>query len=330
MGAVLQKTNPPAAAMLPRIRHVQPPSGALESTAALLLELSLRLFFKPLIGPPLPVGGQRAVMHALSCLMPPALGVEVRKTSIATPAGALPTERLRTRGTQPRRAILFLHGGAFCVGSPRSHRSITTRLARLTGAEVVAPHYRRTPEAPFPAQIDDGVAAYRQLLADGYAPSQIALVGDSAGGTLSLLVPQALHQLGLPQPAALVLISPAVDLQGTGASRQQRASRDPMLRNGWVHQAMAWYAAPAGHPQANPLSQDYTSLPPSLVQVGTEEILYDDALLFTKRASAGGATVELEICERRWHVFQIHAGLLPGSTRALERQAEFLLRHWRD
>ena len=120
---------------------------------------------------------------------------------------------------KPRHALLYLHGGAFCAGSPRSHRSITSRLSRMADCEVLAIHYRRVPEYPFPAQIEDGVAAYRRLLADGYAPERIAIAGDSAGGSLTLLVPLALKQQGLPQPAALVLMSPLTD---TAASRLTR------------------------------------------------------------------------------------------------------------
>lgn len=323
----------------PRVSQILPPDSLIDALVGAAIKLSLRTMFKPLVGPPWPVSMQRAVLHGLSTLMPPAGGVEIRHQAVpraedcllgeGRETGHVPAERLRVSGSQPRHAILFLHGGAFCAGSPRSHRSITTRLARLTGAEVLAPHYRRTPEHPFPAQIEDGVAAYRQLLADGYAPERIALVGDSAGGSLSLLVPMALRQLGLPRPGALVLMSPAVDLSGTSRSMQERRSRDPMIRTGWVRTARDWLAVPHDHPLASPLAQHYADLPPTLVQVGTEEVLFDDARQFVDRAAAGGApVVELEICEQRWHVFQIHAGVMPSATQALERQAAFLARHW--
>lgn len=310
------------------VRRIDPPAGLQESVVAAVLRLSLRLTFRTFVRPPFPIGMQRAVTHVLSTLMPPTGGVEIVQAVIDTPWGPLPAERIKPRGSKPARAILFLHGGAFCVGSPRTHRSITTRLARLTGAEVLVPHYRRTPEHPFPAQIEDSVSAYRQLLADGYDAKQIAVVGDSAGGTLTASLPMAAAHYGLPLPASLVMMSPAVNLNFDSPSMTERVAREPMLHPSLGHQAMTWYAAQPGHPLADPLAQDFSVLPPSLLQVGEDEILYDDSPLFARHASNAGAHVELELCQKRWHVFHIHAGLLPGATAALQRQAAFMLQHW--
>lgn len=310
------------------VQRFAPPDTLRERLLAALLRLSLRLTFKVFVGPPWPLAVQRGATHLLSVLMPPGGGVTVSKTRIDGPAGALAVERIAPRGVKPRHAILFMHGGAFCVGSPRTHRAITTRLAALAQAEVLVPHYRRTPEAPFPAQIDDGVAAYRRLLADGYPPERIAIAGDSAGGSLTLLVSLALRQQGLPLPAALVYMSPLTDTTFSSVSMRQNQSLDPMLRKGWIDQAAGWYAAPPEHPLAVPLQGDLSGLPPALVQVGTDEVLHDDAVLLAERASQQGSHVELEIYDQRWHVFQIHAGLLAGSRDALVRQASFLRRHW--
>lgn len=316
------------AATQPVVRRFTPPDTWREKILSTLLRLSLRVSFKVFVGPPWPLAVQRGVTHLLSVLMPPTGGVKITKTHIDGPAGALAVERIVPRNVKPRHAILYMHGGAFCVGSPRTHRAITTRLAALAQAEVLVPHYRRTPEAPFPAQIDDGVAAYRRLLADGYAPERLAIAGDSAGGSLTLLVPLALKQQGLPQPAALVLTSPFTDTTFSSASMRENQSLDPMLRKGLLDQAVDWYAAPHDHPLASPLRGDLSGLPPALVQVGTEEVLYDDSQLFTELATQQGNRVELEIYERRWHVFQIHGGLLQGSLAALQRQVAFLRRQW--
>lgn len=312
----------------PAIRQIAPPPGAGERLTAFLLRWSLRLNLKPFLGPPWPVGLQRAVMHTLSLLMPPTGGVEVQKVTLRGPGGALAAERIRPKGQQPRHAIAYFHGGAFCTGSPRTHRSITTRLARMANAEVLVVHYRRTPEARFPAQIDDCVAAYEQLLADGYAPERIALDGDSAGGALVLLVTLALRLKGRPLPAVNVMMSPLVDPSMTARSITERAHRDPMIRVSWGKKAADMYAAPHDHPLANPIGNDLSGLPPTLVQVGEDEVLYDDSTLFTQKASQAGTLVELERHPERWHVFQVHAGLLKSSTQALQRQADFMRRHW--
>ena len=231
--------------------------------------------------------------------------------------------------TQPRHAILYMHGGAFCVGSPRTHRSITTRLAALTGALVLVPHYRRTPEHQFPAQIDDGVLAYRQLLAEGFAPERIAIAGDSAGGNLTYMLSAALRQQGLPQPGVLVMLSPVVSTDlASLESAHTRAHRDPMIRPAWGQQVLGWYNAPHDHPLGTPKAMDLSDMPPSLIQVGEDEVLHDDAHWIVEAATRAGRHAELEIYLKRWHVFQSHAGLLPSSDQALQRQADFMKRHW--
>ncbi|MFZ5519680.1 MAG: alpha/beta hydrolase [Pseudomonadota bacterium] len=312
----------------PVIRSIAPPPGVGERVLAAALRLSLRLNLKPFLGPPWPVGLQRAVMHALSCLMPPGGGVSVEPVTLRGPAGPLAAERIRPKGRQPRHAIAYFHGGAFCTGSPRTHRSITTRLARMADAEVLVVHYRRTPEARFPAQIDDCVAAYEHLLAQGFAPEHIALDGDSAGGALVLLVTAALRLKGRPLPAVNVMMSPLVDPTMTARSITERAHRDPMIRVSWGKKASEMYAAPHEHPLASPIGVDLRELPPTLVQVGEDEVLYDDSTVFAERAAQAGTHVELERHPERWHVFQVHAGLLKSSTQALQRQADFMRRHW--
>lgn len=238
-------------------------------------------------------------------------------------------ERITPKATpQPKHALLYLHGGAFCAGSPRSHRSITTRLSRLANCEVLAIHYRRVPEHPFPAQIEDSVEGFKELLKRGYKPENIAVAGDSAGGTLTLLVFKALELEGLPTPKCLVMMSPAFDAKLNSDSVKKYKKLDPMINIEWGMQGFAWYRPRHDHTLAFPKRQDLSTLPPTLVQVGEIEVLHDDSVWLLHAAKRFDRHVELEVYKDRWHVFQIHAGLMPSATKALERQAAFMKQHW--
>lgn len=309
------------------VREYLPPAGAKEAVGAAVMRLSLRVGLKPFLGPPWPVAVQRAALAIGSALMPQDRRAQVRSDRIAH----LPVERVTpVGGPAPACAILYLHGGAFVAGSPRTHRSITRRLCALTGAQVLVPHYRRAPEAPFPAQIEDGVTAYRQLLAEGHRPEQLAIAGDSAGGHLTLMVTVALREAGLPLPAAMVMMSPAFSLHPLpNSTAYERESRDPMIRQAWGDVVEVCMKVPPDHRWANPMAQDLRGLPPALLQVGEDEVLYDNSTWYQAVASQVGTHSELEIYLKRWHVFQAHAGILPSADQALRRQADFLKRHWR-
>ncbi|MDE2402822.1 MAG: alpha/beta hydrolase [Burkholderiales bacterium] len=323
--AEFQDTEPQAVSPRdPIIRHFMPPPGLREALLAPALKLGLRMTFKAFMRPPFPLFVQRGLLHGLSLTMPQVAGVSVRHVSI----GGIPAERLAVKGLKPRRAVLYMHGGGFCTGSPRSHRTITTRLAQMTQAEVLVPHYRRIPEHPFPAQVEDGVAAYRQLLQDGYQPEHIAIAGDSAGASLTLMVPLALRQAGLPLPGVLVMMSPAIDLEMKSRSAQERRGQDPMINTSWGKLIVEWLKVPHGHPLVNPTAEVLSGWPPIMIQVGEHEVLFDDAHHVAGLAAQAGNHVELEVYAKRWHVFQAQAGLLHGSTAALRRQADFMLRHW--
>jgi monoterpene epsilon-lactone hydrolase len=310
----------------PIIRRYQPPVGLRESFMAAAMRVALRVSLKPFLGPPWPFAIQRAALSMGSALMPQDGRAQVKVDQVAH----IPVDRVTPKlGPKPSHAILYIHGGAFVAGSPRTHRSITRRLSALTGAEVLVPHYRLAPEAPFPAQIDDGVTAYRQLLADGYRPDRIAIAGDSAGGNLTLTVTLAIQRAGLPLPAVLVMMSPAFSLHPLpNTTAYAREKRDPMIRLAWALDVEKALKVQPDHPLADPMAQDLSQLPPALVQVGEDEVLYDNSTWFVQAATEAGRTAELEIYLQRWHVFQAHAGLMPSSDRALERQAEFMMRHW--
>lgn len=306
------------------IRRYPPLPGAVETVTAGAMRLALRLFFKSIMKPPLPPQLQRLVLHTLSVVMPGTGGVTVEKTKV----GNMTAERITPKGAKPKHAILYLHGGAFVAGSPRSHRSITSRLAKFANAQVLAIHYRRVPEAPFPAQIDDSVAGYKQLLKDGFKPEHIAVAGDSAGGTLTLLVTKALELEGVEGPKCLVMMSPAFDPKLDSQSVKKYRKLDPMINIEWGHQGFTWYRPQHDHPLAFPKRQNLATLPPTLVQVGEVEVLHDDSVWLAHAAKRFDRQVELEIYQERWHVFQIHAGIMPSATLALQRQAAFMKQQW--
>jgi acetyl esterase/lipase len=310
----------------PVIRRYQPVSGLQESLMSAILRAALKVTLKPFLGPPWPFAVQRLSLSLGSSMMPQDGRARVQADKVAH----IPVERVTAKSVgRPRHAILYLHGGAFVAGSPRTHRSITRRLAAETGALVLVPHYRLAPEAPFPAQLDDCVDCYRQLLREGFAPERISIAGDSAGGNLTFMTCVAAMRTGLPAPASLVMMSPAFSLAPLpNSTHEQRVARDPMIRLAWGEVVVEALKIPADHPFADPLVQDVSDLPPSLVQVGEDEVLYDNAVWLVEKASAAGRLAELEVYLQRWHVFQAHASLLPSSIQALDRQVEFMKRHW--
>jgi monoterpene epsilon-lactone hydrolase len=210
MSAAQFDTRAQSAQAHPVIRRYEPPAGLQESVVAAIMRVALKVSLKPFLGPPWPFAVQRMSLAIGSSLMPQDGRAQVQTGHVAH----IPVDRVTAKqGPQkPRHAILYLHGGAFVAGSPRTHRSITRRLSALTGALVLAPHYRLAPEAPFPAQLDDCVACYRQLLAEGFSADRISIAGDSAGGNLTFMTAIAAMKEGLPGPASLVMMSPALSL----------------------------------------------------------------------------------------------------------------------
>jgi len=227
--------------------------------------------------------------------------------------------------------LLYLHGGGYCIGSARTCRSITGHLAKVTGATVYAPEYRLAPEHPHPAALEDAVSSYRALLGQGIAPESIAISGDSAGAGLSVATAVALRDAGLPLPAALVLISPWVDLTCTGDSHAIVGSRDPLLTTVGVKRWAADYLGErsAQDPACSPLFADLRSLPPMLIQVGSEEIVLADSTRLHERATAAGVAAELHEYPGLWHDFQMYAGMLRESDEAMKEIASFTSRHLR-
>jgi acetyl esterase/lipase len=227
------------------------------------------------------------------------------------------------------RVLLYLHGGSYSAGSPRTHRALVARLAGVARARGLTLDYRLAPEHHFPAPVEDAVAAYRWLLAQRVAPEQIAIAGDSAGGGLALAVPLALRAAGEPLPAVIGALSPWADLTGSGQSMVSRASVDVMLdaNNAGATARRYLGEADARDPLASPLFGDLAGFPPTMIQVGDAEILLDDATRFAKRLAEASATVEIQVYPGMWHVWQAFAPYVPEATQAIRAMGAFLDRY---
>lgn len=303
--------------------RIAAPRNPVERFQAGFQRAFLRTCFRPLIGPPLKPGLQRAIVGLLAPLMPGVGGVRGRRrryqgvpVEVLVPVG--PSRQDHGRGV-----ILYLHGGAFCLGSPATHRSITTRLARGAGMTLWAPDYRLAPEHPYPAALDDAQTCYDALLAEGVAPHEIVLAGDSAGASLALALALRLRQAGQPMPAGLALVSPVTDPRLDGGTVARNAGADPMVRKAWVAQGLDWYACPPDATEHAPLAVPLDGLPPMLVQVGDQEILHGDATRLATHARRCGVSCQLEEYEARWHVFHLQAWYLRSAREAIGRLGGF-------
>jgi len=223
------------------------------------------------------------------------------------------------------RGILYLHGGGYAIGSIATHRYLMQGISRASGARVLGIDYRLAPENPFPAAVEDAVTAWRWMLQQGLDPKRCAIAGDSAGGGLTIATMVALRDRGVPLPGAAAVLSPWTDLAGTGASVKTKAAEDPMVTEPGLRMMADAYLSgqDAKTPLASPLYANLSGLPPTLVQVGTAEILLDDATRFTERARAAGVEVELEPWEDMIHVFQCFP-MLAEAEQAIDRIGSFV------
>lgn len=241
-------------------------------------------------------------------------------------AGGAPAEWVVAPEADPGRVVLYLHGGGYIYGAIGAYRGWAARVSRLARARVLLLDYRLAPEHPFPAAVDDSLAAYRWLLADGVAPERLVVGGESAGGGLTLATLVAQRDAGAPLPAAGVCISPWTDLALTGDSMQTRAAADPLVDRPGLEDMAAKYlnGADPRDPLASPLFADLTGLPPLLVQVGDCEVLLDDAARLAERARAAGVEVVYECWDGMVHNFPLFTDQLPDGARAAERIGAFI------
>lgn len=243
-------------------------------------------------------------------------------------AGGARAHRLDSPGTDPDRVLVFLHGGGFVFGSLRSDGELAARLGRASGMRVLFVDYRLAPEHPFPAALEDVLAALRWLRRDRRVGAETsAIAGDSAGGGLALAALVAARDAGDPLPAAAVLLSPTVDLTGSGDSMRDRVDQDPISTPALLAGLAAQYlhGADPRTPLASPLFADLTGLPPLLIQVGTADLLLSDSERLADRARAAGVDVTLEVGEGLPHVYPLMLGT-PEASDATDRIGRFLRR----
>jgi monoterpene epsilon-lactone hydrolase len=244
--------------------------------------------------------------------------------------GGVPGLWSTTPGVSKDRVLLYLHGGGYMVGSPRGYRSLFSALARASGARGLAIDYRLAPENPFPAAVDDALAAYRALLNQGIAPKAIAIAGDSAGGGLTVATLVAARDAGLPMPAAGITISAWADLSCSGNSITSKAAEDPTLNPAALRAMAAPYlnGTPPRTPLASPLYADLSGLPPLLIQVGSAEILLDDSTQLAARAGAANVAVQLEVWPHMPHVWHLFAFMLSEGRDAIAAAGAFAAAHF--
>jgi monoterpene epsilon-lactone hydrolase len=279
---------------------------------------------------PLDVGGdvteQRMIFHDMTASVPVPEDVTARRSEL----GGVPVVIVEVPGTDPAVALLYFHGGAYALGSAADSVGLAADVARRVGARAISVNYRLAPEHPFPAAVDDAVAAYRALLDQGLPSTSVAFVGESAGGGLVAATLVALKDTELPQPASAAVFSPWVDLTVSGATATSKADVDPALTPEALRIRARDYLGDrdAATPLASPVFADLSGLPPLLIQVGSHEILLDDAARLATNAAEHDVAVELQVYPEVPHVFQGFAALLDDADRALLAAAEFIRRNW--
>ena len=248
-------------------------------------------------------------------------GVEVEEAEIGGIAAEIVTPSACGAGT-----FLYFHGGGYAIGSPVSHRHLVGALAAASRTRAIALDYRRAPESPFPAAVDDALAGYRGLLDAGIDPRSIVLGGDSAGGGLTVATLVAIRDAGLALPAAAVCISPWTDLTNEAESYRTHAERDPLVFQEDIGRWGAAYLAGTDprNPLASPLHADLAGLPPLLIQVGSEEVLLDDSTRLAERCEASGVEATLEVWDGMIHVWHWFGEYLDEAGSAVRRIGEYV------
>ncbi|HEY4174326.1 MAG TPA: alpha/beta hydrolase [Rhodopila sp.] len=234
-------------------------------------------------------------------------------------ANGVKAEWTSTPRADPANAILYLHGGGYVICSLDSHRHLAAEVGRASGARTLAIDYRLAPEHPFPAPVEDAVAAYRYMLDSGLKPANITFAGDSAGGGLVIAAILAVRDAGLPLPGCGWCISPWVDMQATGGSFVDRAETDPTVQKATIEMMAGLYLGGADprHPHASPIHGDLRGFPPLLIQVGSVETLLDDSIALARKAGIADVPVDLQIWPEMIHIWHIHFPVLSAARRAI-------------
>jgi monoterpene epsilon-lactone hydrolase len=283
----------------------------------------IRSLVKPIFGPPWPYFFQRAWLDFMAMIN---VKPKHTQTSIVDMCG-VPAQKVVNGQhlTDSKKIILYLHGGAYCLGSTKTHGGLTAHLAMKCKADVFVPIYRLAPDHAFPCAIDDSVKCYQWLLAQGIKASNIIMAGDSAGAGLVMATALQIKDKNLSKPAGLILLSPWVDLTLANVTRVHDRI-DPLLR--WSNLKAASDVYLKGVNPTNPLASaifaDLLGLSPMLIQVGSEEILLGDARALYEQAKKCDVDVSFNIFQGGWHVFQLQAGILYMANEALDEISIFI------
>jgi epsilon-lactone hydrolase len=271
------------------------------------------------------VNEQRRLLRELLSAQPLPADVTVTEAAL----GGVPTAEITVDGIEPRNVVLYFHGGVYVMGDASLAAGLASQVGRRTHAKVISVDYRLAPEHPYPAAVDDALAAYEALLNDGIAPADIVFAGESAGGGLAIATLVNARDHGLPLPAAVFVMSPYVDLTLAGATMETKREVDPLLGREALQARVTDYTSgqDAALALISPIFADLSGLPPLIIQAGSHEVLLDDALRLAQVAAAADVEVTLEITPGVPHVFQAYGPLLDEAGAALDRAGRLLSAH---
>lgn len=267
----------------------------------------------------------RAAFDAQGDITPPDPSIQYMKET----ANGVPCEIGLAPGSVSDATILYLHGGGYMIGSCTSHRGLVARLGQAAGVRTLAVDYRLAPEHPYPAAVDDAVAAYQWLLESGTSPDRVFFAGDSAGGGLAVATLLRCKARNIALPRAVTLFSPFADMGTTGQSLVDNLERDVLVTEGMAPGMAQGYLSGADprSPEASPIYGDLAGLPPILIQVSSHEVLLDDFLRLLRAAILADVKVQLRVYQELPHVWQLYAGVLDEGEEALAEAGAFLAEH---
>ena len=271
------------------------------------------------------VNEQRRALRELLSAQPLPADVTVTEAAL----GGVPTAEITVEGIEPRHFVLYFHGGVYVMGDAVLAADLASQVGRRTDAKVISVDYRLAPEHPYPAAVDDALAAYEALLDNGIAPSEIVFAGESAGGALAVVTLVNARDHGLPLPTAALAMSPYADLTLAGTTMETKREVDPLMSREGLQSRVTDYTAgqDAALGLISPIFGDLAGLPPLIIQAGSHEVLLDDAVRLARQAATADVEVTLDITPEVPHVFQAYYPILDEAAAALDRAGQFLSAH---
>ena len=271
------------------------------------------------------VNEQRRLLRELLSAQPLPADVTVTRTVL----GGVPAAEITVDGIEPRHVVLYFHGGVYAMGDAFLAAGLASQIGRRTQATVISLDYRLAPEHPYPAAVDDALAAYQALLRGGTAPADIAFAGESAGGGLAIATLVNARDHGLPLAAGAFVMSPYADLTLAGTTMETKREADPLLSRESLQARVSDYTSgqDAALGLISPIFADLSGLPPLIIQAGTHEVLLDDAVRLARQAGTADVGVTLDITPGVPHVFQAYYPVLDEAAAALDRAGQLLSAH---